>query len=220
LVRTSIERGRVRQRRRQALDVLSADERDEASGSPFEPPPVLVVTRRVRWTDEALRARQRDMMRARWAEQQYRARMAIACVARKAKRRAGTPSLEELLFLYTIPAPPSTCLIWIGPRTAEGYGVLPGRDRQRAHRVALAVALGAAIPPDHDVHHRCRTRCCVNPAHLEALPKPVHGRLTWHEFRGQDDVALAPVAAPQPELRCLCGKMPNAFAAACCEAVA
>jgi len=66
------------------------------------------------------------------------------------------------------------CRLWTGSTTADGYGKLSidGRD-EYAHRFAWESAHGP-IPEGFDVHHRCRTRRCVNSSHLELLPHAEH----------------------------------------------
>ena len=60
------------------------------------------------------------------------------------------------------------CLIWTGPATKDGYGVMTiGRKKQyRVHRIAYEIANGEEIPPGLLVCHRCDTPLCVNPDHL------------------------------------------------------
>lgn len=50
-------------------------------------------------------------------------------------------------------------------RNAKGYGVLGGRPKNLAHRVAYEAANGP-IPDDLFVLHRCDNPPCCNPAHL------------------------------------------------------
>jgi hypothetical protein len=61
------------------------------------------------------------------------------------------------------------CELWIGQKTHRGYGRfwLNGR-MEYAHRVALALD-GRTVPDGMVVDHLCRTRDCVNPAHLEIV---------------------------------------------------
>lgn len=64
------------------------------------------------------------------------------------------------------------CWLWTGTLWADGYGRY---KQQKAHRVALELALGRPIAPGMFVAHApiiCHTKNCVNPDHLrEATPK-------------------------------------------------
>jgi len=70
------------------------------------------------------------------------------------------------------PEPMSGCWLWTGAHTSTGYGqVRVGGRRGRcllAHR-HLYETLIAAIPAGLELDHRCSQRCCVNPAHIEAV---------------------------------------------------
>lgn len=61
---------------------------------------------------------------------------------------------------------PDGCWIWGAAKDKGGYGVFGANDRQwRAHRYAYFAHIGS--PPDGLVlHHDCRNKACVNPAHL------------------------------------------------------
>lgn len=64
---------------------------------------------------------------------------------------------------------PSGCLLWQGA-TCRGYGHLR-RDRTwKAHRWAYRLAHGS-IDPLLVIDHLCRTRLCVNPAHMELVTR-------------------------------------------------
>lgn len=65
----------------------------------------------------------------------------------------------------------SGCWLWAGNLNRGGYATLwvEGR-RQSVHRVTYALAVGE-ISPGLELDHLCRTRCCVNPAHLEPVTK-------------------------------------------------
>jgi hypothetical protein len=66
--------------------------------------------------------------------------------------------------------PMSGCWLWLGASDKQGYGRFhrcPGW-KDRAHRVAYELFV-AFIPEKSVLDHRCRTRCCVNPAHLEPV---------------------------------------------------
>lgn len=72
----------------------------------------------------------------------------------------------------SIPEPNSGCWLWLLSLDSSGYGrvvhSLPARRFEHAHRAALRLS-GAEIPAGFEVHHKCRQKSCVNPAHLEAL---------------------------------------------------
>jgi len=82
---------------------------------------------------------------------------------------------------------PNGCWHWTGHVNAYGYGQTKISGRMRmAHRAMYEAARGA-IPPQHDLDHRCHnndpdchagTRCphrrCVNPDHLEPVRRVVN----------------------------------------------
>jgi uncharacterized UBP type Zn finger protein len=68
----------------------------------------------------------------------------------------------------------SRCRLWPGSRTSEGYGA--GPRGVLAHRLAWMEHVGP-IPEGWVVHHVCGVRACVNPAHLQAMPRAEHNRL-------------------------------------------
>ena len=75
-----------------------------------------------------------------------------------------------------IPEPNSGCWLWLGALTHNGYAVLSiGGKTERAHRWAYASAHGP-IPPDMELDHLCRVRCCVNPSHLEVVTSAENGK--------------------------------------------
>lgn len=64
----------------------------------------------------------------------------------------------------------SGCWLWTGHVSRSGYVqfVTGGSDRQYAHRWAYEHFVGP-IPEGRQLDHLCRTRHCVNPAHLEPV---------------------------------------------------
>lgn len=71
---------------------------------------------------------------------------------------------------WAMPVPFSGCWVWMGSMfSRNGYGRVwwDGRRRQ-AHRVLWEMANGP-VPRGMVLDHRCRVRCCVNPAHLEPV---------------------------------------------------
>lgn len=62
--------------------------------------------------------------------------------------------------------PSGECLVWTGYKDRDGYGSFLLRLKHRkAHRIAYYHAFGP-IPKGCVVHHTCKTRGCVNAAHL------------------------------------------------------
>jgi hypothetical protein len=64
---------------------------------------------------------------------------------------------------------PDECWTWEGGRIHDGYGKFSiGNRTVRAHRFSYEQFVGP-IPVGLQLDHLCRTRACVNPAHLEAV---------------------------------------------------
>lgn len=87
-------------------------------------------------------------------------------------------SPEQRFHRYYIPEPNSGCWLWTGALMKNGYGVfdfhkdrlgLPRKSRL-AHRISYELHNGE-IPKGLDLDHLCRTRCCVNPDHLEPVSR-------------------------------------------------
>lgn len=64
--------------------------------------------------------------------------------------------------------PNSGCWIWTGGINASGYGVFRSSRQYLAHRASYELHC-EEIPEGKQLDHLCRTRCCVNPDHLEAV---------------------------------------------------
>lgn len=78
-----------------------------------------------------------------------------------------------------VPEPNSGCFLWIGA-TLNGYGrfTATGENTHRAHRLAWERCNGA-IPVGLTIDHLCRTRCCVNPAHMEVVTRAENSKRGW-----------------------------------------
>jgi hypothetical protein len=80
--------------------------------------------------------------------------------------------LNERFDQYHMPEPNSGCWIWFGSTFRKGYGSISEGGRHgrtlQAHRVSYERFKGP-IAPGLTIDHLCRTPCCVNPDHLEAV---------------------------------------------------
>lgn len=64
---------------------------------------------------------------------------------------------------------PNGCWLWLGTPTAHGYArFYDSRTAAPGHRLAYEEMV-APIPDGMVLDHLCRTRHCVNPAHLEPV---------------------------------------------------
>lgn len=69
---------------------------------------------------------------------------------------------------------PSGCRLWIGCLDDCGYGKFnAGNGETLAHRAAYVEWIGE-IPDGTEIDHLCRSRSCINPEHLEAVPHLVN----------------------------------------------
>ncbi len=69
------------------------------------------------------------------------------------------------------------CWIWTGGTTEAGYGKIWGEDGKldMAHRVSYKLEHGwDSIAPGNEIDHKCRTRLCQRPKHLESVTKEVN----------------------------------------------
>lgn len=72
------------------------------------------------------------------------------------------------------PEPFSGCILWTGRLTTKGYGVIStGQKERSAHRIAYEWHFGP-IPEGLQVHHKCKTRSCVNPLHMQLVTHLEH----------------------------------------------
>lgn len=75
-----------------------------------------------------------------------------------------------------VPEPNSGCWIWTAGLNGDGYGTIrrsrPSRGVKGRHvgaHVAAYEMFVGPVPVGKELDHRCRVRCCVNPAHLEPV---------------------------------------------------
>jgi hypothetical protein len=80
---------------------------------------------------------------------------------------------------------PGGCWEWTASTSPKGYGKFSATSRRwdPAHRWAWALAVGP-IPAGSVVRHRCDTRRCCNPAHLQLGTPGDNNRDTWERGRG------------------------------------
>jgi hypothetical protein len=75
--------------------------------------------------------------------------------------------------------PVGGCWNWQAATNRDGYGVFTGTKSpvgRLAHRVSYFLATG--VPPKgFDIHHRCKNRLCLNPVHIEMMPRSDHAIL-------------------------------------------
>lgn len=75
---------------------------------------------------------------------------------------------------------PNGCHFWAGARSRgkgnrQWYGSFRlGSRTVRAHRFACEAFGGRECPPEHDRDHLCEFSLCVNPDHIEVVPKVVN----------------------------------------------
>lgn len=67
------------------------------------------------------------------------------------------------------------CWLWTGATQGnDEYGVLWWNGRyQGAHRVIYQILVGE-LSRETELHHKCETKLCVNPEHLEKTTKLEH----------------------------------------------
>jgi len=84
-------------------------------------------------------------------------------------RRPKFKTIEELLDKRIPDRQPGQCWLWTGTIMPNGYGLCGWQyKRYLAHRLIYEHLIGA-IPKGLEIDHLCRTRHCVNPAHLEPV---------------------------------------------------
>lgn len=93
------------------------------------------------------------------------------------------PQLVELArIMRACETQPGGC--WVYGRSVAGNGYPQARNRQQAHRFVYEVLHGITLPPDHDAHHLCEEKRCMNPRHIQILQHEEHIRLHNPSGRG------------------------------------
>lgn len=73
--------------------------------------------------------------------------------------------LDRFESKYT-PEPNTGCWLWTGLLKRDGYARFD--SHRTAHRMSF-LHWNGQIPEGKEIDHICRMRCCVNPAHLQAI---------------------------------------------------
>ena len=74
-----------------------------------------------------------------------------------------------------------TCWNWTASKNKKGYGQVAYNGRMyRAHRVSYGLVNGE-IPYELQIHHLCKNKGCVNPAHLEAVTSAMNNQYKSHK---------------------------------------
>lgn len=108
--------------------------------------------------------------------------------------RSSVMKTTERRFLERVEQGPAGCWFWVGGIRAAGYGTFAIKRGKRwtqttASRVAYQLYVGP-IPDGFEVDHLCRSRPCVRPDHLEAIPLA--------ENRRRRDIGYSPVVPRDP----------------------
>lgn len=96
------------------------------------------------------------------------------------------------------------CWVWTGPQISRsGYGKfrVPGTRERPAH-VVLWEHFNGPVPDGLQLDHLCRTRLCVNPAHLEPVTPSLN---TLRQDHAERRVTVCPAGHAYTEENTLIG---------------
>lgn len=83
------------------------------------------------------------------------------------------PNLDKLLSKVQKGGGDDDCWIWVSHKTPNGYGRVPfnenGKSKSGIAHKMIFEAVNGPVPDGLQLDHLCRTRDCVNPAHLEIV---------------------------------------------------
>lgn len=89
------------------------------------------------------------------------------------------PSYEKLMKrFWSKVLKTRTCWLWQSTVNPGGYGrfwITP-KISVMAHRFAYELEIGE-IPEGFEAHHMCDNQVCVNPAHIQPIPRTEHRKL-------------------------------------------
>lgn len=77
------------------------------------------------------------------------------------------------------------CWVWAGAVDKSGYPRWSNGQKVKAHRASYERHKGP-IPAGYHIHHECRNRLCINPAHLTALSQDEHTLVHLVERNGAE----------------------------------
>lgn len=73
--------------------------------------------------------------------------------------------------------PNSGCWLWTGATTSGGYSsIRTNGSARQGHLVIYEMLRGPLPEPFSELDHLCRTRCCVNPDHMEPVTRGENNR--------------------------------------------
>lgn len=65
--------------------------------------------------------------------------------------------------------PNTGCWLWGGSLCSGGYGTFGGPERTESAHIYSYVRHRGPVPSGTELDHKCRTKACVNPDHMEAV---------------------------------------------------
>jgi hypothetical protein len=140
-------------------------------GHEYTPENTLQYLSQGRWPTRGCRACKVQTFRA-WSMRPETKKRYNELERQRSYKRGALPrpkNLTERLERLSMPEPNTGCHLWIGPLTRDGYGLITiGSKPTIAHRASYTLSKGP-IPSGLRIDHLCRVRCCINPAHLEAV---------------------------------------------------
>lgn len=84
------------------------------------------------------------------------------------------PQLPSRFWSKAMPCPMSGCWLWFGAIDSDGYGNWwDGEKYVKPHRVTYELGHGP-IADGLVIDHKCRTRSCCNPDHVEPVTNAVN----------------------------------------------
>lgn len=90
---------------------------------------------------------------------------------------ANPAQFERDRFDSQIRRQPGGCWLWLGAVDRVGYPQFRFRGRLwKAHRLSFLWNKGP-VPDGYEVHHRCYSKRCVNPDHLQVVTSEEHHQI-------------------------------------------